>query len=90
MFYANISIQVPNNETGRELEVGFRYDSLPQHLLKDGEVLLKEQEKFKYGMPLNIQDYFIYRYALVYRFVANSTEDLYNTPNIKFCLIDSR
>lgn len=90
LFYANISIQVPNNETGRELEIGFRYDNLPAHLLKDGEVLLKEQEKFKYGIPLNIQDYFIYRYALVYRFVANSIEDLYNTPNIKFCLIDSK
>lgn len=92
-FYANISIAIPNNETGRELEIGFRYDNLPSYFIKNGVVLeekIPENEKYRYGMPINVGDYFVYRYALVYRYVANCIEDVYNTPNIKFCLIDSK
>jgi len=47
---------------------------------------LDESEKYKYGTPINPQDYSLYRYCLVYGDVANTIEDVEKSPRIRFYL----
>ena len=47
---------------------------------------VKEEVRWKYGNPINIEDYLIWRYVLNYRHVANSIEDVNKSPNIRFYL----
>ena len=45
-----------------------------------------EQEKYKYGTPLNVKDYMLYRYCLVYSAVANEFDLVGKSNNIRFYL----
>lgn len=55
-------------------------------LAKYVEDKVEEQDKYKYGMPINPEDYMLYRYCLVYRFVANHINDIDKSVKIKFYL----
>lgn len=91
-YYWNcISKQVPRD--GIELEIGFNYKnteakgSEKERTEKEncdlGEVS-KEEDKWKFGFPINIVDYVLYRYCLVYSHVANNLEDVSKSHNIRF------
>lgn len=45
-----------------------------------------EEEKWKYGNPINVEDYLLWRYVINYRPVANSVKDVNKSPNIRFYL----
>ncbi len=82
-----ISKQVPLN--GIELEVGFNYrDTATAKEAENAEKgeNAKEEEKFKYGFPINVVDYVLYRYCLVYSDVANDMNDMNKSHRIRFYL----
>lgn len=71
------SISVPIEADGKKLQVGLRYPSE------------EAAEKGKDGIPINIPDYILYRYCLVYGRVANSKAEVTNSSKkIKFYLED--
>lgn len=45
-----------------------------------------EEYKWKYGEPLNTEDYLLWRYVLNYKHVANDITDINKSPNIRFYL----
>lgn len=45
-----------------------------------------ETERYKFGVPIEVVDYMLYRYCLVYSHVANSFELVTKSPNIRFYL----
>lgn len=45
-----------------------------------------EAQKYKFGTPLNVQDYILYRYCLVYGHVANEYSVLDKSSKIRFYL----
>lgn len=47
---------------------------------------VKEEEKYKYGRPIKIEDYLMYRYCLVDGHVANNIEDADKSNNIRFII----
>jgi len=51
-----------------------------------GEDNIKEEVRWKYANPINVEDYLLWRYILNYRHVANSIEDVNKSPNIRFYL----
>jgi hypothetical protein len=75
-YWKNISVDVPDNEEGLELEVGFKYKTEEDAATAKG------------GIPINIPNYVLWRYCLVYSKVANSIEDVDKSPNIRFYLFD--
>lgn len=87
-FWANITKPVPPGD-GLELEVGMYYESKEDYehdqnlpLNSDGiAVGLK-------GIPLNVADYILWRYCLVYSKVANDFSKAYASPNIDFYLFN--
>lgn len=50
---------------------------------------VSEEEKYKFGTPVNPADYILWRYCLVYSHVANKEEDIAKAPKkIRFYLYD--
>ena len=45
-----------------------------------------EQQKYKFGNPINVHDYILYRYCLVYSHVANEFDLVNKSNNIRFYL----
>lgn len=45
-----------------------------------------EEERWKYGNPINVEDYLLWRYILNYKHVANNVQDINKSPNIRFYL----
>lgn len=82
-YWVNISKPVP--EEGLKLEVGLMYDNEDEYQAdrkgertKEGAIINPK------GRPINLADYVIYRYCLVYNKVANSSELVGKSPNIAF------
>ena len=48
-----------------------------------------EDEKLKLGTPTKTDDYFLYRYCLVYKDVANRIEDINKSQDIRFYIYDN-
>jgi hypothetical protein len=85
-YWSNISKNVPAG-TGLELEVGLRYDKqedydYDQNLELNNNGIIIECK----GTPINISDYILWRYCLVYSRVANTPEDKNKSPKIDFYL----
>ncbi len=80
-YWNSISKQIPKD--GIELEIGFNWKD--EENAKNGR-LVKEDEKYKFGSPINIVDYVLYRYCLVYSHVANNMADISKSHNIRFFL----
>lgn len=47
-----------------------------------------ESEKYKYGHPVNLEEYLMYRHCLLYRDVAKDVALINSTPNIRFYIKD--
>lgn len=47
-----------------------------------------ESMKYKYGSPINIKDYILYRYCLLYPMVAKDLSIVASNPNIRFYVKD--
>lgn len=75
-YWANISVPVPDGE-GLKLDISMEYNS---------EEEAKRDTKKISGRPLNLTDYIVWRYCLVYSRVANKFEDVEASPRIKFYL----
>ena len=45
---------------------------------------MKFDKRFKHGRPLELTDYILYRYCLVYGDVANTPDEIGNSPKIRF------
>lgn len=90
-YWNSISKNVP--EAGLELEIGFTYRDIEgktaEQLAKAGEAA-KEEEKYLYGSPINVVDYILYRYCLVYSHVANTIDDINKSQNIRFYLYSKK
>lgn len=85
-YWCNISKDVPAGK-GLELEVGLRYTTqeeydYDQKLFKNEDGVIEDCK----GTPLNIADYILWRYCLVYSRVANIPEDKDKSPKIDFYL----
>ena len=57
--------------------------------IRDGEVINLESTKYKYGRPVNIGDYLLWRYCLVYSDVANDIALVNKSGGIRFYIYDS-
>ena len=51
-----------------------------------GEENIREEIRWKYANPINVEDYLLWRYVLNYKHVANSIDDVNKSPNIRFYL----
>lgn len=78
-YWNNISKQVP--KVGIEIEVGFNWKD--EENAKKGK-LAKEEDKWNFGFPINIVDYILYRYCLVYSHVANDASEMDKSHKIRF------
>ena len=47
-----------------------------------------ESEKYKFGRPVNLEEYIIYRHCLLYRDVAKDTAIINSDPSIRFYIKD--
>jgi len=52
------------------------------------EANIPENEKWKYGRPINTADYMLWRYCLNYRDVANDSTVANKSPKIRFYIFD--
>lgn len=85
-YWAGLSVSIPegNGENdGLKLNISFKYDSKEQ---EEYNKTCTYQSGLKQGTPVNISDYILYRYCLVYNRVANTFEDINNSPKIEFYL----
>ncbi len=73
-YWNNISVKVP--EAGLKLEVGLKYKN------KD------DANRKENGIPINVNDYILYRYCLEYSHVANTIDLVGASPNIRFYIYD--
>lgn len=99
-YWDSLSVSIPSG--GKILETGFNFsisDYKRREFIKaldvktDKELAdyvmsskVEEQERWKYGEPINPSDYLLWRYCFVYRHVANSFLDVNKSPNIRFYL----
>jgi len=74
-YWKSLSVEVPS-DPGLELEIGFKYKTE------------EDAKADKDGIPLNPANYVLYRYCLVYSRVANSIEEINNSPKIRFYIYD--
>lgn len=56
---------------------------------RDDELNRLESTKYKYGYPLNINEYLIYRHCLLYSEVAKDEAFINSNPNLRFYIKDS-
>ena len=87
-YWANISKPVPPKD-GLKLEVGLKYFKEDDYNADRNRALnangVLENPK---GVPINLADYILYRYCLVYNEVANSPELVSMSPKINFYLFN--
>lgn len=57
--------------------------------LRDREIIELEKTKYRYGFPININDYILWRYCLVYSDVANDIALINKAGGIRFYIYDS-
>lgn len=81
----------------KEDAINAKYDAIDKtntKALKDGlEEKIKalnalEGEQYKYGYPVNVADYLLYRHCLLYRDVAKETALINNDKNVRFYIKD--
>lgn len=88
-YWDNITKNVPiSNEDGTgglKLEVGFHYNTKAD--FEDDEKAIRDKNGViinPKGTPINIVDYILWRYCLVYSHVANNFNDVGKSPKIRF------
>lgn len=54
------------------------------------DINLLESEKHKYGTPINVPDYLIYRHCLLYKDVAKDSAFINSDPSIRFYFKDNK
>lgn len=54
------------------------------------DINLLESEKHKYGTPINVPDYIIYRHCLLYKDVAKDTALINSNSNVRFYFKDNK
>lgn len=79
-YWADISRNVPA-DVGLKLEIGFIYDDAEK--AKQGAAT-EIETRHKFGKPIRLADYILYRYCLVYGKVANSLAVAGKSPKIMF------
>lgn len=88
-YWANISKEVPPKD-GVQLEVGLRYKTKEDYEhdqisgVRDTNGTLIDHK----GIPINVSDYILWRYCLLYSRVANTPEDIGKSPKIEFYLFN--
>ena len=80
-YWNKISTVVPSGE-GLQLEVGWEWKNEADY----NDEKNKEESLRTKGQPINMADYILYRYCLVYGRVANKEEDINKSSKIKFYL----
>lgn len=73
-------------DTIKDLIVSFTSIKDDTSLAKHVMAKVSEEDKYKYGQPINPEDYMLWRYCLVYKDVANSHEDVNKSGHIRFYL----
>jgi len=88
-YWASITKDIPSGD-GLKLEIGLRYEKK-----EDYEVDRKNNERDTNGVlinpkgnPINLADYILWRYCLLYSHVANNIEDLGKSPKIRFYIFN--
>lgn len=81
-YWSDISVFVP--EKGLVLEIGFEYPDETVADKAENTKATKEEEKYKYGKPINNSDYVLYRHCLKYSKVANTPELANASTKIRF------
>lgn len=80
-----------------EDKINAEYDAVPRNdiialrralQLKINRLNTLESEKHKYGMPINIEDYLMYRHCLIYSDIAKDTAFINVDSNIRFYFRD--
>lgn len=84
-YWANIRKRVPYG-MGLELEIGFKYENL--EAMQKGEADGTYETKQTHGRPINVSDYILWRYCLVYGRVARTVADVNNSNKIRFYIHD--
>ncbi len=95
-YWANISKEVPPKE-GVQLEIGMRYFNQEDYDYDMGLITDSDSKEFirkdhngtticLKGSPINLSDYIMWRYCLLYSKVANTQEDIGKSPKIEFYL----
>lgn len=82
-YFNDISVQVP--EDGKKLEIGFKYLTDEDRAAGEAAPIT---DRTQYGYPINVADYVLYRYCLVYGRVANDYNDIHKSPKIRFYIYD--
>jgi hypothetical protein len=80
-YWNSISVTIPEND-GLKLETGWQWNNEADY---ESEKDVSETLRVK-GTPINIAEYILYRYCLVYGKVANKEEDIFKSPKIIFYL----
>ena len=84
-YWNNIYRVVPSDGLKLDASVAFKTKKEAEHYLKHADnVGLGD------GYPLNVEDYILYRYCLVYRRVANTPEERFASPKIWFYLMSEQ
>jgi hypothetical protein len=92
-YWNNIRKMVPDTSRGLELEIGFSYENEEHKNLGETAVGIDElscQHRQKYGKPINVEDYVLYRYCLRYPDVAKSIDDVHKSNRIRFYIFTQR
>ena len=82
-YWNNIAVYIPKGD-GKEIEVGFQYEN--EEARNKGEADGTWETRQKYGKPIVLEDYLLYRYCLVYSRVANTIADIDASNRIRFYL----
>lgn len=91
-YYADISVEIPPDEKdhragGYKMEVGLRYETKEEYLADQSAPRDKNGAiRNPAGEPINIVDYIFWRYCLEYPEIANTEEQVNNSPRIRFFL----
>ena len=88
-YWDNISKLVPPSDGegggGLKLEIGRVYTKLEDEEFDS----ICSDESLKKGFPINVPDFVLWRYCLVYNRVANSIDDIHKSPKIDFYIFSS-
>lgn len=82
-YWSNITKYIPSGD-GLKLEIGFRYVKKADYEADlaapevDGAIVNPK------GTPINLDDYILWRYCLLYSEVARNVEDVGKSPKIRF------
>ena len=90
-YWSNINVLV--NDNGKPLEIGWLYkdeESMKkcEAVKDDGTPVIPENQKHKFGTPINYDTYILWRYCLVASSVALNAQLTNKSPKIKFYLQD--